>query len=79
MSKKLDELRRLVNKLTNRYGAQDEAVIQLQSELDAVEAYEFRFSAPRYLSSHSYEFRTRAKRMYYASGMQPSPAALTQH
>jgi hypothetical protein len=67
MTKKLEELRRLVNKLTAKYGSRDDAIIRLQRELDALEAFESMHPSSYYLSAPHYDFRTRAKRLYLAS------------
>ena len=43
MSRRLDHLSRVFNELKDRYGEADPVVAELQSELDAREALEFRY------------------------------------
>ncbi len=45
MSRKLDNLSRVFNELKDRYGEADPVVAELRSELDAREAFEFRYPA----------------------------------
>jgi len=74
MSKKLEKLRQLVNKLTYRYGPQDVEIVRLQAELEALEAFESVHPTSRYPAAPHFDFRTRAKRLYSANA---NPASLS--
>lgn len=66
MGKKAEKLRRIVNKLSHRYGADDTDVQRLQMELDALDAFDFRYPDKFAAKSRGPEFRTSARQLYYA-------------
>jgi hypothetical protein len=71
MSKKLDKLQRVIGKLKNHYGAEDEDVHRLQLELDALVALSRCPSSSRGLvSADKYNFQSLAKQQYYASRLE---------
>jgi hypothetical protein len=71
MGKKIDRLRRVVKKLGERYGAQDEDVLRLQRELDALEAVaEAPREERRRVQLCRYTFGSRARQHYEASKQQ---------
>lgn len=67
MGKKAEKLRRIVNKLSHRYGTDDPDVQRLQSELDVLDAFDFRYPDKFDAKSRVHEFRTSARQLYYAS------------
>lgn len=69
MGKKSEKLRRVVNKLGQRYGVEDTDVQRLQSELDVLEAFEFRYPSKFKYKSPGHAFRTPAKQLFYAGSV----------
>jgi hypothetical protein len=67
MGQKSDKLRRLVDKLAQRYGSEDADVQRLQSELDVLDAFEFRYPNRFEKKSPGHTFRTPAKQLFYAA------------
>jgi hypothetical protein len=68
MSKKLDKLRRLVQKLGDRYGKEDGDVLHLQQELDALETLgEAQVEERRKQQTCRYTFGSIAKRHFLDS------------
>ena len=70
MGKKTEKLRRIVDKLGQRYGADDSDVQRLQSELDGLEAFEFCYPNKYEHKSPGHAFSTRARQLYVASGLE---------
>ena len=71
MGKKTEKLRRVVNKLGQRYGVEDADVQRLQSELDVLEAFEFRYPSKFEHTSPGHAFSTPAKQLFYAASVAP--------
>jgi len=67
MGKKAEKLRRMVNKMAVRYGADDPDVQRLQSELDALDAFDFRYPEKFEAKARGREFRTSARQLFYAN------------
>lgn len=68
MSKKIDNLRRVVQDLENRYGKEDADVQRLQSELNSLEQVkERRFVDRRAATPHKHNFQSLAKQRFHAS------------
>ena len=67
MGKKAEKLRRMVNKMAIRYGADDPDVLRLQSELDALDAFDFRYPEKFEAKARGREFRTSARQLFYAN------------
>jgi hypothetical protein len=67
MGKKTEKLRRIVSKMAARYGAEDTDVQRLQAELEALEAFEFRYPDPLDTKQKRHEFRTAARQLFYAN------------
>lgn len=68
MGKKIEKLRRVVNKLSNRYGADDIDVQRLQSELEVLLALEQRRPERRSYKVADFKFQTPAKQLFLNSG-----------
>ena len=71
MGKKTDKLRRIVDKLTQHYGPDDSDVQRLQSELDMLEAFEFRYPSKFDKKVPIKAFCTPAKQLFYANPETP--------
>lgn len=67
MGNKTDKLRRVVKKLSDRYGAEDESVQHLQSELAVLETLETRPLERRSFKTQDIKFQTPAKQIFFAS------------
>jgi hypothetical protein len=68
MTKKLDNLRKIVSKLKARYGEHDGDVRRLQLELDQLEACEEPNGLERRTKAHSqYIFQSVVKEYFHAS------------
>lgn len=66
MGKKTGKLRRVVTKLSERYGPEDEDVVRLQSELQVLESLEVRRPERRSYKPQEFKFQTPAKQLYFA-------------
>ena len=74
MSKKVDKLRRLVAKLSARYGDGDADVLRLQSDLDALEVLTgARQAKEPGGNKKSFDFRSASRRLYSDSCGSGSP------
>lgn len=67
MGKKTEKLRRVVQKLSERYGVDDESVQRLQSELTVLESLEVARPERRSYKPQEFKFQTPAKQLYFAS------------
>jgi len=67
MGKKTEKLRRVVRKLSDRYGAEDESVRRLQSELAVLEALEAPPLERRSYKTQDIKFQTPAKQLFFAT------------
>jgi hypothetical protein len=67
MGKKAEKLRRIVNKMAIRYGADDPDVRRLQAELDALDAFDFHYPEKFASKSRGRDFRTSARQLFYAA------------
>ena len=67
MGKKAEKLRRIVNKMAIRYGADDPDVQRLQAELDTLDAFDFRYPDKFAAKARGREFRTSARQLFYAA------------
>lgn len=70
MGKKTEKLQRVVNKLSNRYGADDEDVVRLQTELEVLAALEQRRPERRSYKAMDFKFQTPAKQLFLGSSEQ---------
>jgi hypothetical protein len=70
MGKKTEKLRRVVNKLTNKYGPKDADVLRLQSELNVLESLESHRPERRSYKTADFKFQTPAKQLFFRSGEQ---------
>lgn len=64
MNMKNEQIRKLIRKLSLRYGEQDQDVQRLVAELHVMESFEFRYPEKLAVLVRSLEFRTRAKQRY---------------
>ena len=69
MGRKTEKLRRVVEKLSKRYGAHDESVQHLQSELVALESLEAGRPERRSYKTSEFKFQTPAKQLFFASAV----------
>ncbi len=67
MKKKTEKLRRIVDKLSERYGANDEDVARLQMELQLLESLEVPRTERRSYKPQEFKFQTPAKQLYFAA------------
>ncbi|MDR7308850.1 hypothetical protein [Rhodoferax saidenbachensis] len=67
MGKKTEKLQRVVKKLANRYGAGDEDVVRLASELRVLESLESRRPERRSYKPSDFKFQTPAKQLFFGS------------
>lgn len=68
MGKKLDNLRRIVEKLETRYGKDDVDVQRMRGELNTLEAIkEAKVVERRAATPHKYNFQSLAKQHFHAS------------
>jgi len=67
MRRKIDHLRHLIAKLSNRYGADDVDVQRLHAELAEVESWERSHPVRMIPRRTNVDFLTPAKRMYHAA------------
>ena len=70
MRNKLETVRQLVQKLEQRYGLNDEVVMQLKTELLAMESKVHVLTEHRKQYTHPYSFQTAAKQRFYDSSPQ---------
>ncbi|APW42475.1 hypothetical protein [Rhodoferax saidenbachensis] len=67
MGKKTEKLRRVVAKLSDRYGAEDQDVLRLGLELKVLESLEVARPERRAYKAQELMFQTPAKQLYFAS------------
>jgi hypothetical protein len=67
MGKKSEKLRRVVKKLSDRYGVDDESVLRLQSELSVLELLEAAPPERRKYKTQELKFQSPAKQLFLAS------------
>lgn len=68
MGKKTEKLQRVVKKLANRYGADDEDVIRLEAELKVLQGMETRRPERRSYKAADFKFQTPAKQLFFNGG-----------
>lgn len=67
MGKKTEKLQRVVKKLANRYGAGDEDVLRLASELKVLESLESPRTERRSYKTSDFKFQTPAKQLFFSA------------
>ena len=67
MGKKTEKLKRVVQKLSKRYGVDDENVQRLQAELIFLESLEVSRPERRTYGAQHFSFQTPAKQLYFAA------------
>lgn len=72
MGKKTEKLQRIVKKLANRYGASDEDVVRLATELQVLEALESRRPERRSYKAADFKFQTPAKQLFFTADEPPT-------
>lgn len=70
MGKKTKKLQRIVQKLANQYGADDEDVVRLTSELTVLESLEVYRPERRARKRKDFKFQTRAKQLFFSTSEQ---------
>jgi hypothetical protein len=68
MGKKTEKLQRVVQKLANRYGADDADVVRLASELRVLESLETGRPERRARKRQEFKFQTPAKQLFFSTG-----------
>ena len=72
MGRKTEKLQRVVKKLANRYGASDEDVVRLATELKVLEALESRRPERRSYKTSDFKFQTPAKQLFFTADEPPT-------
>lgn len=67
MRKKIEKIRRVVAKLSDRYGADDQDVLRLQLELGVLESLQVERLERRTYKPQELKFQTPAKQLYLAA------------
>lgn len=67
MGKKTEKLQRVVKKLADRYGASDEDVLRLASELKVLESLESPRPERRSYKTSDFKFQTPAKQLFFSA------------
>lgn len=70
MGKKTQKLQRIVQKLANQYGAEDEDVVRLVSELAVLESLEAPRPERRARKRKDFMFQTPAKQLFFSTSEQ---------
>ncbi len=70
MGKKTQKLHRILQKLANQYGADDEDVVRLASQLTVLDALEARHPERRAKKRKEFMFQTPAKQLFFSTGGQ---------
>ena len=72
MGKKTQKLQRIVQKLASQYGADDEDVVRLASELTVLESLEAHRPERRARKRKDFMFQTPAKQLFFSTSRQVS-------
>ncbi len=70
MGKKTQKLQRIVQKLANQYGADDEDVVRLASQLTVLESLEACSPERRAKQRKDFMFQTPAKHLFFSTSEQ---------
>lgn len=70
MGKKTAKLQRIVQKLANQYGADDEDVVRLASQLTVLESLESQGQERRARKRQDFKFQTPAKQLFLRASEQ---------